>query len=651
MCEPEAPPGSHEPERETCPPRGAGTPRAEDPPEAGSLEPVFTGRRKILNLTGLSLWLATLLYFWIWWLDPAHIYTPIRYGLVTAVLLWVTLLPAYFIFLFNNAKIPSPHAAPFAAARVAMVVTKAPSEPFHIVKKTLEGALVQPGFVHDTWLADEDPDAETLAWCGAHGVQVSSRKGIPSYHRPEWPRRTRCKEGNLAYFYDQYGYDRYDFVSQFDADHVPSPDYLRHALAPFADPDVGYVSAPSICDSNARESWSARGRLYLEASMHGALQTGYNAGFAPLCIGSHYTVRTAALRSIGGLGPELAEDHSTTLMMNAHGWKGVHAIDAIAHGAGPETFTDLIIQEFQWSRSLVTILLRNMPACLGKLPWRLRFQFLFSELWYPLFSSMGALMFLMPIIALVTRTPFVNVTYIAYFMHIAPLSLTTLGLAYWWRSTGLFRPPDAKILSWEGMAFLLLRWPWSLLGSLTALWDLATGSHVDFRITPKGVKHAEPVPFRVIAPYALVAILSADAAWLVNDAGEASGFYFFGILSATVNGILILAVLALHARENHCPIISLNRSGAASMLSLATIGTCTIGAAQVNGLGGIAAMNVGITAFTLTETLYTPAGAGQPRARVIRFHPRWHGLSHQDKPKTAAQREPESNDERKETGR
>lgn len=601
-------------------------------PEDSTFEPVFVGRRKALNLAGIALWFVTLLYFWVWWFDPAHIVSSIRYGLVTIVLLWVTLIPTYFIFIFKNARVPRGPAGQFCPCRVAMVVTKTPSEPFHLVRKTLEGALAQVGCAHDTWIADEDPGAETIAWCGAHGVRISSRKGVADYHRKEWPRRTRCKEGNLAYFYDRYGYDRYDFVSQFDADHVPAPDYLYYALAPFADSKVGYVSAPSICDSNAAESWSARGRLYLEASMHGALQTGYNSGgLAPLCIGSHYTVRTAALRSIGGLGPELAEDHSTTLMMNAHGWTGVHAVDAIAHGQGPETFTDLVIQEFQWSRSLVTILLRYMPAYLGMLPARLRSQFLFSELWYPTFSIMMALMFAMPIIALVTAERFVEVTYIAYFIHILPLSLTMIGLAYWWRSTGLFRPANAKILSWEGVAFLFLRWPWSLLGSLTAVWDLATGSHVDFRITPKGVDHTEPIPFRLIAPYVLLAIVPAGSAWLVKDAGTAGGFYIFNLIAAAINAVLILMVLILHARENHCPVVSMNWSGVTSMLSIVTITVFMTGAIAANGLKGIAALNTGITAFTLTETLYSPVGAGRLHSITIRFHPKWHGFSHSGK--------------------
>src|SRR5690606_1073924 len=211
--------------------------------------------------------------------------------------------------------------------------------------------------------------------------------------------------------YDHYGYERYDFVSQLDADHVPEPGYLFNILRPFADPAVGYVSAPSICDRNAHESWSARGRLYAEASLHGSLQAGYNGGFAPLCIGSHYAVRTAALKEIGGLGPELAEDHSTTLFMNAHGWRGVHALDAIAHGDGPRTFADLVTQEFQWSRSLVMILLQYTPKLVGRLPLRLKIQLPFSQLWYPLYASSLALPFVLPIAILIYGDNFVSVTY------------------------------------------------------------------------------------------------------------------------------------------------------------------------------------------------------------------------------------------------
>ena len=280
------------------------------------LIPLMAGaeRREFLALT--AIWLVALGVFWAWWLREDHNAGNVRFLVNSALVFWTTMIPGYFVLVFSRSRVSDPARPPPTGARVAIVVTRAPSEPFAVIRRTLEAMLAQ-SYPHDTWLADERPDAETHAWCATHGVCVSTRDRIDGYHATSWPRRTRCKEGNLAYFYDKYGYDNYDFVAQLDADHVPNKNYLTEILRPFNDPAVGYVSAPSICDSNAAQSWSARARLYVEGALHGALQAGYNGDLAPLCIGSHYAVRTKALKEIGGLGPELAEDHSTTLMMNA----------------------------------------------------------------------------------------------------------------------------------------------------------------------------------------------------------------------------------------------------------------------------------------------------------------------------------------------
>lgn len=593
--------------------------------------PVFSGWRKAVNLAGIAIWLAALAYFWIWWFQPGHNHTPGRWLLVTFILAWITLIPAYYVALFGRARLCVGDARDLPGEpRTAMVVTKAPSEPFAIVRRTLQGALAQrlpdERFRYDVWLADEDPSPETLAWCAAHGVQVSCRKGIAAYHRPQWPRRTRCKEGNLAYFYDSYAYDQYDFVAQFDADHIPQPDYLVHALAPFTDEAVGYVSAPSICDTNAGESWAARGRLHVEASMHGALQTGYNGGYAPLCIGSHYTVRTAALREIGGLGPELAEDHSTTLMFNALGWRGVHAVDAIANGAGPESFADLVVQEFQWSRSLVTILLAWSPKLIPRLDARRRFQFGFSELWYPMFSVIMGLTIFLPIFALVTGEHFVNVTYVDYFLHMLPLALVLILLAFWWRSTGLFRPVRAPIFSWEGLAFLFLRWPWALMGSLAALHDHLRGRPADFRVTPKGSDRADHLPLRVIMPYCLIALASGWTAYAVTDPGSAAGFYVFALVTGAIYAGLTLLVLWRHALENNLSFLPGGYAGVVLAACLVAMLAGLYAGAERNGAKGLHAISLGITTFTLTEIRFTPSGAGRGTEPSIHFNPRWRGF-------------------------
>lgn len=610
---------------EPAPARHAGDARRSGVPGKLRLHPVFHGWRSVVNMAGIAVWAASIGYLGEWWFDPGHVETYPRYIAVTAALAWATLTPAYFIFIFAFAKIPPKDAPVLPELRVAAVVTKAPSEPFAVVQKTLLGALHQNGITCDVWLADESPDAVTLAWCRKHGVRVSTRNGVAEYQRSDWPRRARCKEGNLSYFYDQYGYARYDIVAQFDADHVPSPDYLRHAVAPFSDPRVGYVSAPSICDANAPASWSARGRLYVEASMHGALQAGYNSGWAPLCIGSHYIVRTAALKEIGGLGPELAEDHSTTLLFNAAGWRGVHAIDAIAHGDGPKTFADLVTQEFQWSRSLMTILLRYTPTYLPGLHGRIRFQFLFSQLWYPLFSIMMALMFVMPVFALLTGVPMVNTTYRDFFVHMAPASVTVLLMAYWWRSTGMFRPVDAKIISWEGMAFQFLRWPWSLAGTVAAVFDHFRGRVADFRVTPKGHERSAHLPFRVIAPYLLLGLVAATTAWLVRDPGTAAGYYLFNISHAVIYGGLTLFVLIRHSLENNLDFLPHTLHGLLAGILLLSVAGATCLAIHNNGLKGVAAWNEGISAFTLTRPVYSYTGAGRSMTDEpeLRFAPRW----------------------------
>jgi len=585
------------------------------------LTPILSPEMRVRYLLGIAVWVAALAYFWIWWLDPAHIASTGAYLLVTTSVAWVTLIPLYFIVIYFSASKPAGSLEPVSGLRVAMVVTKAPSEPFSLVAETLKAMLAQD-YPHDTWLADEDPSPQTIAWCAERGVKLSTRRGVESYHQRTWPRRTRCKEGNLAYFYDHFGYANYDVVSQLDADHVPSPGYLRQMVRPFADPAVGYVSAPSICDSNAARSWSARGRLYAEANMHGALQAGYNGGWAPLCIGSHYAVRTKALQEIGGLGPELAEDHSTTLMMNAFGWRGIHAIDAIARGAGPDTFADLATQEFQWSRSLVTILLKYSPTYIPRLPTRLKFQFLFSQLWYPLFSIFLAISYLMPIAALLLRQNLVNVDYPAFLIHFAPVTIVLIALAHQWRAHGAFRPVDAKVISWETVVFLFARWPWTLAGSIAAVYEHLADKYVDFRVTPKGAAESSPVPWRVLAPYAALSLASALPAVFVENAGPGSGFYVFAVVNAVLYGAILVTILVGQAVEQGA---ARRRPSYFSKVGLAMAALLVLPAASLaqHGLAGLAAISDGTGYFALTEVTYTAAGAGAPSGETIRFAPRW----------------------------
>jgi len=505
-----------------------------------------------LTLLGLMLaWALSTIWSVRWWVEAEHASSTA--GLVLNSLplgIELVLMPLYLYSWLWRMKRPNPQLA-VPRLRTAIIVTKAPSEPWAVVRETLEAMLAQD-FPHpyDVWLADEQVSHQTRRWCRRHGVRISTREGIASYHQPSWPRRTRCKEGNLAFFYDTWGYRRYDVVAQLDADHVPAPDYLRHMVTPFVDELVGYVAAPSICDRNAQRSWSARGRLFFEAVLHGPMQAGHSGGFAPSCIGSHYAVRTRALEQIGGIGPELAEDFTTTLMMSSHGWQGVFAIDAEAHGDGPECLEDCLTQEFQWSRSMMNVMLGVNGGYWAGLSVRAKLRLGFCQVWYPLFGVLMALSVLLPLAAVLTRTPLMRVGLGDFYLHILPGMLVLIMTVLWLRGLDWLRPRTARAVSWEAVLFQLIRWPWVLLGCAHAVVGKIAGRQFAFKVTPKGRSGVLPLPSRVLAPYLLIAVVSALPTLLDFDAGAASGYRMLALLNAGLYLLAAVAIVVLHVREH-----------------------------------------------------------------------------------------------------
>lgn len=588
-----------------------------------NLSPLLSKTQRKWHLFLVFLWAAATLWFWAWWLRPEHVDYWLRFLVISALIGWVTFLQGFFIAFYLRAvrsSAPDPVSGPIPERlRVAMIVTKTPSEPFALLRRTLKAMLAQD-FPHDTWIADEAPTAKTLKWCKQNGVRVSSRKGVQAYHQQTWPRRTRCKEGNLAFFYDHWGYELYDVVSQLDADHVPQPGYLTEMLRPFADPDVGYVSAPSICSSNAPQNWAARTRLHTEGGFHGILQAGYSNGFAPMCIGSHYAVRTKALQAVGGLGPELAEDHSTTMILNAGGWRGVHAVDAIAIGDGPATVADMITQEFQWSRSLVTLLLQHTPRYLRTLPPRLRAQFLFCQLLYPILAVTYLAMYLVPIVAVVFDVHYAHVTYPAYLGHALPGVMAMLAIAISLQRAGHFRPTDAPVLSWERILFIALQWPWVLWGTVMALWDAVTGKFVDFRITPKGETARTRLPVKVISVYALLALGCILPVLLKVRLEEAKGFFLLTLFSGFLYTAVLLVTMWHHMSENtwHFAGTQIDR---VLQASLAVMVVVLLGFAVTRkSAEGAYALAVGLEPIRIVRLTTRVAGAGAGPAGSIDYH-------------------------------
>lgn len=516
---------------------------------SGTYIPALSRRDTAVVRVLTGLWVLAYAGFWIWWFQPVHRMGWAGLAVNSLLLFYFTYLPMYFLLMVNRLRRVDP-GIPQTAHRVAFLVTRAPSEPWRVARQTLTAMLAQEyPHAYDVWLCDESPDEEVRAWCHIHGVRLSCREGRHDYHQKTWPRRTKCKEGNVAFFYDSWGYEHYDVVVQLDCDHVPTPGYLTEMVRPFSDPAVGYVAAPSMNDSNAASSWAARGRIHREAAFHGPVQLGHSDGLAPSCIGSHYAIRTRALKDIGGIGPELAEDFSTSFLLTSAGWRSAFVDTAEAHGEGPITFAAMVTQEFQWARSLMTLSIDLVPRHLRRLPWALRARFLFALSYYPLLSmaTLGGLA--LPAVAAVDGTPWVEVHYGRFLAQWLAMDACLLTLVFFLRSRGMLRPTQVPLLSWEGWLYAMARWPYIAWGVAAAVVQKVRPTPVVFRVTPKSSQGLTPLTVGATAPYCVIALVMASASLVGQTRTDAVGYVFLCTLAAVGYSLVALAVPLLHARE------------------------------------------------------------------------------------------------------
>jgi cellulose synthase (UDP-forming) len=130
-------------------------------------------------------------------------------------------------------------------------------------------------------------------------------------------------------------------------------------------------------------------------------------------------------------------------------------------------------------------------------------------------------------------------------------------MAFWWRKQQWLRPVDVKMPNWEGTLFLFARWPWSLIGTIAAVRDWIRGSTLEFRVTPKGRAAAEPLPFRILAPYAFLSVASGlPPVLLIGHVKIAVGFYLFAAMNSLLYATLLLVIIIMHRRENPAPLCS-----------------------------------------------------------------------------------------------
>ncbi|MGY6705008.1 UDP-forming cellulose synthase catalytic subunit [Roseinatronobacter sp.] len=190
------------------------------------------------------------------------------------------------------------------------------------------------------------------ALCAELGIVYSTRA-----------RNVHAKAGNMSAALERLNGD---LVVVFDADHVPSRDFLARTVGYFvADPKLFLVQTPHFflnpdpIDRNIglRDDCPPENEMFYHQGHRGLDRW----GGAFFC-GSASVLRRAALDDVGGFaGETITEDAETALEIHSKGWKSLYVDHAMIAGLQPETFVTFIEQRGRWAAGMMQLLMLKNP--------------------------------------------------------------------------------------------------------------------------------------------------------------------------------------------------------------------------------------------------------------------------------------------------
>jgi cellulose synthase/poly-beta-1,6-N-acetylglucosamine synthase-like glycosyltransferase len=265
-------------------------------------------------------------------------------------------IAGYFLYLvYWLIELPADHGAPPALPDdPPHVLVQIPvyNEPL-VVERALNaaGALDWPRDRLTIQLLDDSTDLTSDI--AVHAAARLKRQGVYVVHIRRSD-RTGFKAGALA-----AGLALCDapYVAVFDADFVPSADWLRGAMAALlADPKAAFVQT-RIEWANGDHSWLTRAQRLMQDA-HFAVEQAVRArrGVPFQFNGTGGIWRRAAVEEAGGWSHDtLSEDLDLVLRTYLEGWHGVFLMEPHVMGELPQKLDDFSVQQSRWSKGFVQV--------------------------------------------------------------------------------------------------------------------------------------------------------------------------------------------------------------------------------------------------------------------------------------------------------
>ncbi|SIT15150.1 cellulose synthase (UDP-forming) [Gemmobacter megaterium] len=198
--------------------------------------------------------------------------------------------------------------------------------------------------------ASRERRAQLQALCQELGVVYSTRA-----------RNEHAKAGNMSAALERLNGE---LVVVFDADHVPSRDFLARTVGYFVqDPQLFLVQTPHFfinqdpIERNLGLACPPENEMF-----YGMIHRGLDRWGGAFFCGSAAVLRRKALDSVGGFsGETITEDAETALDIHSKGWRSIYLNRAMIAGLQPETFASFIQQRGRWAAGMMQMFMLKNP--------------------------------------------------------------------------------------------------------------------------------------------------------------------------------------------------------------------------------------------------------------------------------------------------
>lgn len=340
------------------------------------------------------------------------------------------------------------------------------NEPIDVLEKTIIGGLNIDYPNYTLHVLDDGKRDWLKDFCEKHGANYIRR-----------PTNEHAKAGNINYALSQV---EGALFAIFDADFVPSRQFLKRTVGFFADdPTIGLVQTPQHFFNRD----PIQSNLYLQKILpdeqrlfFSEMAPARDAWDASFCCGSCSISRRSAIDEAGGIPTtSITEDLLTTLALLGKGYRTVYLNEKLSQGLAADSLEAFFVQRQRWCQGGIQCMyVKEGPLRAKHLNlWQ---RILFMPLGWLIQAPTRIMLVLIPIVYFWTGLqPLQMTTGLDVLSYLAPVVLVNL-VAMTWLSNKLYIP----LLSTAVGIFSAFRMLPTVISSVVKPFG------TPFKVTPKG---------------------------------------------------------------------------------------------------------------------------------------------------------------------